>query len=97
MMIRLLPLYPLGEAAMNYLLENPMHIFVLLVVLFVFVSLVSFAASDARLRGKSPWLVSLIVILFFPLGLIAWLLFRPVPADGTGDPGKLKLDDRRIQ
>ena len=36
------------------------------------------AARDARRRKKSPVLVFLIVFLLqFPLGLIAWLVFRP--------------------
>jgi hypothetical protein len=37
------------------------------------------AAIDARRRGKSPLLVCVIVIFFFPIGAIAWLLFRPNP------------------
>jgi len=37
------------------------------------------AAVDARRRGKSPLLVCIIVIFFFPIGAIAWLLFRPSP------------------
>ena len=37
------------------------------------------AESDAVLRGRSPTLVKCAVILFFPWGLIAWLLFRPNP------------------
>ena len=36
-------------------------------------------ALDARRRGKSPFLVSLLVFVSFPLGLILWLLFRPEP------------------
>jgi hypothetical protein len=39
----------------------------------------SWAISDAQLRGKSPFLVFLAVIFFFPWGLIAWLIFRPEP------------------
>jgi len=37
------------------------------------------AEEDAMLRGKPPWLVKIAVVVFFPWGLIAWLLFRPDP------------------
>jgi hypothetical protein len=52
-------------------------------VLFLFlfalaiIAYVSWAASDARERGKSAVLVCLAVTFFFPMGLLAWLLFRP--------------------
>ncbi len=39
----------------------------------------SWCISDARLRGKSPLLVLIAVIFFFPWGWIAWLIFRPPP------------------
>jgi len=39
-------------------------------------------SRDARRRGKSPLLVSIAVVVFFPWGLIAWLLFRPEPVVG---------------
>ncbi len=35
------------------------------------------AVRDANRRRKSPLLVLAAVVLFFPFGLIAWLLFRP--------------------
>ncbi len=56
-------------------------------VLFLFffalaaVGYVSWAASDARQRGKSALLVCLAVVFFFPMGLLAWLLFRPRKVD----------------
>jgi hypothetical protein len=53
--------------------------------------------SDARRRGKSPLLVTLAVVVFFPLGLIAWLLFRPEPLDGSGHDRRFRLDDYRAQ
>lgn len=53
-------------------------------------------AADARRRGKSPALVCLAVILFFPWGLIAWLLFRPDPIDGGGQQ-RFLLKDHRLQ
>jgi len=52
--------------------------------------------NDARRRGKSPLLVTLAVLLFFPLGLIAWLLFRPDPLDGGGGRS-FRLEDHRVQ
>jgi hypothetical protein len=44
------------------------------VVLFGYVE---WAVRDARRRHKSGFLVAAAVLLFFPLGLVAWLLFRP--------------------
>jgi hypothetical protein len=52
---------------------------------------------DARRRGKSPLLVALAVLFFFPLGLIAWLLFRPEPSDGAGSGRSFRLEDHRVQ
>lgn len=49
-------------------------------VLCVFAALVAsvaICAADAKRRGKSPWLVSLMVILFFPVGMLAWIFIRP--------------------
>jgi hypothetical protein len=53
--------------------------------------------TDARLRGKSPLLVTLAVLFFFPLGLIAWLLFRPEPLDRGGTGRSFRLKDYRVQ
>lgn len=52
---------------------------------------------DAKRRGKSPFLVSLIVIFFFPLGLLAWLIFRPPIIDKDEKEKKFELDDFRVQ
>jgi hypothetical protein len=41
----------------------------------------AWAIADAKLRGKSSWLVLMAVLLFFPWGLLAWLLFRPEPIE----------------
>jgi len=54
-------------------------------------------ATDARRRGKSPLLVAMLVILFFPLGLIIWLLVRPDVVDGSNGPKPFHLDDHRLQ
>jgi hypothetical protein len=41
-------------------------------------------------RGKSPWLVSIACVFFFPWGLVAWLLFRPGRIDRGKDEFELK-------
>ncbi|PVY42187.1 hypothetical protein [Pontibacter virosus] len=48
-------------------------------VLLVFVVWsVIWSYRDARRRGKSPWLVALMVLLMvWPVGLIIWLMLRP--------------------
>jgi len=60
------------------------EVFQYAVPLFAIAFLVTFfwlairwCVDDARLRGKSPFIVCCAVILFFPWGLIAWLVFRP--------------------
>jgi hypothetical protein len=50
-------------------------------------------AADAQRRGKSPLLVTLLVFVSFPLGILLWVLFRPEPLDGGGRGFRLK-DDR---
>ena len=52
------------------------------------------ASQDARRRGKSPTLVCLVVVLFFPWGLFAWVAFRP---DVQTSNGKFDLDKYRLQ
>ncbi|MBX0331838.1 hypothetical protein K3G39_01160 [Pontibacter sp. HSC-14F20] len=49
-------------------------------VLLVFVVWsVIWAFHDARRRGKSPWLVALMVLLMvWPVGLVLWLMLRPL-------------------
>ena len=56
---------------------------------------IALAASDAERRGKSPWLVSIACVLFFPWGLVAWLLFRPDPVDKGRD--EFELEDFHLQ
>ena len=50
---------------------------------------------DAERRGKSPILVCIACILFFPWGTLAWLIFRPDPKDGPG--ADFRLEDHRLQ
>ena len=49
--------------------------------------------KDARRRGKSPLLVIIAVIFFFPFGLIAWILFRPEPLNSRR--GRFDLENYR--
>jgi hypothetical protein len=55
--------------------------------------LMLWTANDARERGKSPVLVCLLVLLGFPFGLVAWLLFRP--ETGTPRRRRFNLEDYR--
>jgi hypothetical protein len=48
-------------------------------VLVLIALMIRVIANDARRRGKSPVLVVLLCLLSFPLGWIAWLIFRPQP------------------
>jgi len=50
-----------------------------LIVLLAFAVAIGDCWNDAKRRGKPPILVSLLVICSFPLGLLAWLVFRPEP------------------
>jgi hypothetical protein len=58
---------------------------------------IKLSIKDARRRGKSPLLVCLATVLFFPLGTIVWLLFRPEPRDPSRPKHTFRLDDHRIQ
>jgi hypothetical protein len=66
-------------------------------LLFLLAYSVRICSSDARRRGKSPTLVCIACILFFPWGTLAWLAFRPDPTDGPGAHSRFRLDDHRLQ
>jgi hypothetical protein len=53
--------------------------------------------DDANRRGKSPILVCVAVILFFAWGMVAWLVFRPPPINGSGGRPTIRLDKHRVQ
>ena len=53
--------------------------------------------TDARRRGKSPALVCIACILFFPWETLAWLVFRPDPKDGPSSHSRFRLEDHRLQ
>lgn len=56
---------------------------------------IKLATDDARRRGKSALLVSIACILFFPWGLVAWLVFRPDPIEDNRE--KFRLENHRVQ
>ena len=60
-------------------LSQPLHVLLLSVIVLLLAVAVTFALRDAKLRGKSPVAVILLVISMFPLGLAIWLVFRPEP------------------
>jgi hypothetical protein len=69
----------------------------ILCILAAFIATVRICAKDAIRRGKSPWLISLMVIMFFPFGLLVWLMFRPKIVKPAASQEKFKLDDFRMQ
>jgi hypothetical protein len=68
-----------------------------LCILAAVIATIRMCAKDAMRRGKSPWLVTLLVIVFFPVGLLVWLVFRPKIVEPAGSQGKFKLDNFRMQ
>jgi len=68
-----------------------------LCILAAVIATIRMCAKDAIRRGKSPWLVTLLVIVFFPVGLLVWLVFRPKIVKPAGSQGKFKLDNSRVQ
>ena len=54
----------------------------------------AWAYQDARMRGKRPMLVALLVLFAgWPISLLLWIAFRP---DGVGR-SPFNLDDYRVQ
>jgi hypothetical protein len=45
----------------------------------LYVVVIVWAVGDAQRRGKSGLLVALLILVMGPIGLVAWLLFRPEP------------------
>jgi hypothetical protein len=83
------------EAIMNYLWSYLQVVISLVVFLVILGWIIRVCAQDARRRGKSPVLVTLLVVISFPLGLLVWLLFRPEPLDGGGK--SFRLEDHLVQ
>ena len=80
---------------MNGLSSYVASLISLIVFLAVLAWILRICAADARRRGKSPLLVTLLIFVSFPLGLLVWLLFRPEPLNG-GNCG-FRLEDHRVQ
>ncbi len=79
------------------IVNDASSLFVLACILVVLFTTIRVCVKDAICRGKSPWLVTLMIIVFFPFGLLVWLIFRPKIVKPTGRQGKFKLDDFRAQ
>ncbi len=80
---------------MNNLVNYPGQLIFLAAYIAMLLWTLWVCAADARRRGKSPLLVTLLILISFPLGLILWLLFRPEPPQGTGRG--FRLEDHRVQ
>jgi hypothetical protein len=79
----------------SILMARSLVIMFLAFVLVLIALMIRMIANDARRRGKSPVLVVLLCLLSFPLGWIAWLIFRPEPLPRRRQP--FRLEDRRVQ
>lgn len=80
---------------MNNIIAIMYGVLIAALILGVLYLVSNWCTKDATLRGRSPVLVFIAVIFFFPWGLIAWLVFRPDPADPRKRP--FNLDDYREQ
>jgi nitrate/nitrite transporter NarK len=60
-------------------MQGMIGMFCLFAIAAILVAVSSWAINDARRRGKSSLFVWIAVVVFFPYGLVAWLLFRPAP------------------
>ncbi len=69
-------------------MHRALRLLALALVAFVFFGYVRWAIEDASRRGKSAVLVFIAVVFFFPLGLAAWLLFRPPVRSVTAVNGR---------
>lgn len=49
----------------------------MLLAMCVLVLFINWAVRDAKRRRKHPLFVVIAVVFFFPLGWLAWILFRP--------------------
>lgn len=63
---------------------------VVMAIILIVWKIGSWAISDAQQRGKSPLLVFVAVVFFFPWGLIAWLIFRPDPPSPPFDLNRFR-------
>lgn len=82
---------------MSSIVDSGFSLFFIACILVVLFLTIRMCAKDAIRRGKSPWLVTFMIIVFFPFGLVVWFVFRPEIVKPTGRQGKFKLDDFRAQ
>jgi len=75
---------------MNNLLQTTPFAVFLVLALGVLFLVSNWCIKDAIRRGKSPLLVFIAVIFFFPWGWIAWLIFRPDPIEPQKRPFDLQ-------
>jgi hypothetical protein len=54
----------------------------LLVATFLMGLFLRWAWRDAKRRGAPPFWVCCLVLMFFPVGLIVWMVFRPLAPAG---------------
>lgn len=73
-------------------------ILLMIIILTPIVVIAGWSINDARLRGKSPFVVCCAVLFFFPWGWIAWLLFRPSPVfQQQAACGSYEMGDRSFR
>ena len=78
------------------ILDDGFSLFIVACILVALFITIRMCAKDAIRRGKSPWLVTLMIIVFFPFGLLVWLVFRPKIVSPERQE-KFKLDNFRVQ
>ncbi len=78
------------------IVDDPFSLFIIACILVALIITIRMCAKDAIRRGKSPWLVTLMIIVLFPFGLLVWLVFRPKIVSPERQE-KFKLDNFRVQ
>jgi hypothetical protein len=81
------------EDGLNFFFGVLLTVLVASVLLLVLAFTIRACVSDARRRGKSPVPVCAAVILFFPWGLISWLIFRPDPLNKPTGKQPFRLEN----
>ena len=77
------------------MLLSALGVLIVCFALFLLFVGVIWIAADARMRGKPAVPVVLLSFVFFPLGLLIWIIFRPEPLHPAKPP--FRLEDRRVQ
>ena len=58
---------------------GPFEIAVIIVLVIAMALSLAWVARDATRRQRSPWLVALLCLITWPLGLLFWRMVRPPP------------------